>query len=53
MSMPRKQLKMNRYQLSKLVPRTNSFEGLEEELDDENNNISMEKIAKPSTHLRC
>jgi len=47
MSTPRKQLKMNRYQLSKLVPRTNSFEGLEEELDDENNNISVKKIAKP------
>jgi len=48
MSMPRKQLKMNRYQLSKLVPTTNSFEEFEKELDDENNNIRMEKIAKSS-----
>jgi len=43
---PRKQQKMNRYQLSKPVP-TNSFKELEEEFDDENN-IRMEKIAKYS-----
>jgi len=40
--------KMNKYQLSKSVPTTNFFEGLEKELDDENNNIKLEKIAKPS-----
>jgi len=37
---------MNRYQLSKLVSTTNSFEGLEEELDDKNNNIKVEKTVK-------
>jgi len=35
---------MNRYQLSK--PATNFFEGLEEEPDDENNNIRVEKTVK-------
>jgi len=49
-SILRKQPKMNRYQLSKTVP-TNSFEGFEEELDYENNNIRVEKIAKPSSIL--
>jgi len=29
------------------VTKTNSFEGLEEIIDDENNNIRMKKIAKP------
>jgi len=38
---------MNRYQLSKLVPTTNTFKGLEEELDNENNNIRIEKTGKP------
>jgi len=47
MSTLRKQPKMNRYQLSKSVPTTNFFKGLEKELDDENNNIKLEKIAKP------
>jgi len=46
MSTLRKQAKMNRYQLSKPVL-TNFFEGLEEVLNDENNNIRMEKTAKP------
>jgi len=41
---------MNKYQLSKAVPAINSFEGLEEELDDENN-IRVENTNKPSTHL--
>jgi len=41
MSTPRKQPKVNRYQPSKFVPTTNSFNGLEEELDDANK--GMEK----------
>jgi len=45
MSTMHKQPKMNRYQLSKPVPTTNTFEGFEEELDDENN-IRVEKTAK-------
>jgi len=49
-SILRKQPKMNRYQSSKTVP-TNSFEGFEEELDYENNNIRVEKTAKPSSIL--
>jgi len=43
MSTPRKQPKMNRYQLSKAEPIINSFEGFEEELDDKNNNIRGRK----------
>jgi len=43
-STPRKQPEMNRYQLCKHVP--NTFEELEEELDDENNNIKVEKTTK-------
>jgi len=46
MSTPRKQSKINRYQSSKPVPTINSFERLEEESDDENNNIRMKKTAK-------
>jgi len=42
---PRKQLKMNRYQLGKSVLTTNFFEGLEEELDDENNDIREKKTS--------
>jgi len=42
----RKQPRTNRYQLSKLVPTTNCFEGLEEELDDKNNNIRVETTTK-------
>jgi len=45
MSTMHKQPKMNRYQLSKPVPTTNTFEGFEEELDDKNN-IRVEKTAK-------
>jgi len=49
MSTPRKQRKMNRYQSSKAVPIINFFEGLEEELNNEKNNINIvvEKITKP------
>jgi len=47
MSTLRKQPKMN--QLSKPIPTTNFFEGLEEVLNDENNNIRVEKTAKPPT----
>jgi len=49
MSTSCKQPKMNRYQSSKFVPITNSFEGLEEDFDDENNNINImvEKTIKP------
>jgi len=42
----RKQPKMNTYQLCKHVLITNTFEELEEELDDENNNIKVEKTTK-------
>jgi len=39
---------MNRYQLSKPAPTINSFQRLKKKLDDENNNIRVEKIVKPS-----
>jgi hypothetical protein len=42
-TMPRKQLKMKSYWLNKLVPTTNIFEELKEELDDINVNARVEK----------
>jgi len=51
MTMLRKQPKRNRHQLSKPVRATNSFEELKEVLDDKNNNIRMEKTAKPPSIL--
>jgi len=41
--MPRKQPKMNSYQLNKTMPITNSIEEFEKELDDENNNTQGRK----------
>jgi len=46
MSMSRKQPKINRYQPSKSVSTTNFFKGLEEKLDDANNNLRVEQISK-------
>jgi len=43
----RKQSKKNEHQLSKAVTTANSFECLEEVLDDQNNNIRVEEIVKP------
>jgi len=42
--MPHKQPKKNGHQLSKPVPTKNSFEGLKEVLDNENNNKSGEDL---------
>jgi len=44
-SMPRKQRKMNRYELSKLVPIINSFEIYEKEFDDRSTSIRVDKMA--------
>jgi hypothetical protein len=46
MSMPRKQPKMNRYEPSKLMSTINSFERLEEELNDVSTNVRLGKITK-------
>jgi len=46
MTMSHKQPKKNEHQLSKPLTTANSFKGLEEVFDDENNNIRVEKTIK-------